>query len=192
LRHRYALDITVPLFYGLRRLWDADPEAQPLLAMLLATARDPVLRASADAVLGAPLGQPVHYRTLIPPVTEAFPDRYNEKTVAFVAQRLIASWTQSGHLARPSKRLGQAHVRSRAHGGPVATAYALFVGHLQGIGGEALFDTLWTRMLDAPPREIIEQAQEAARQGWIELRRGGGVTSVGFPELERNEKETGR
>src|ERR1700727_1493235 len=39
----YALDPEVPIFRILRRLWDVDSEPRPVLALLAALARDPLL-----------------------------------------------------------------------------------------------------------------------------------------------------
>ena len=56
LRELYALDPRVPIFRVLRRLWRVDVPGRPLLAMLCALARDPLLRATAPAVLALPVG----------------------------------------------------------------------------------------------------------------------------------------
>ena len=50
----YTLDRNILIFRALRDLWDADPEAQPMLALLCATARDPILRAVTPFVLALP------------------------------------------------------------------------------------------------------------------------------------------
>ena len=47
----YALDPTVPLFRVIRRLWGIDTAGRPLLALLCAIARDPLLGCSPE--LGA-------------------------------------------------------------------------------------------------------------------------------------------
>ena len=52
----YTLDPHVPIFRVLRRLWPVDPLGRPLLAMLCALARDPLLRSTAPAVLTLPPG----------------------------------------------------------------------------------------------------------------------------------------
>ena len=44
----YALDPAVPIFRTLRYFWSRDAAAQPLLALLCACARDPLLRQTAD------------------------------------------------------------------------------------------------------------------------------------------------
>lgn len=57
LRELYALDPAVPVFRALRDLWDEDAEGQPLLALLCAAARDPLLRATAELVLAMSPGE---------------------------------------------------------------------------------------------------------------------------------------
>ena len=50
----YALDPQVILFRVLRDLWVRNVTSRPLLALLLALARDPLLRATATAVVRTP------------------------------------------------------------------------------------------------------------------------------------------
>lgn len=188
LRDRYALDAAVPLFAGFRALWTVDAAGQSLLAMLLAAARDPVLRVGATVLAATPMGTTVDWHTFEVPIREAFIHQGSEKSVRFMAERQPASWMQSGYLRQetPSRR-----VRSRATSRPVTVAYALWLGHLTGLGGDALFTSPWVRMLDAPAEIVDEQAREAGRQGLIDLRRGGGVTSVGFRYLAGNQVGNG-
>lgn len=53
----YAMDPVVPVFRIFRELWEQDPEGRPLLALLCALARDPLLRGSVEAVLDAQIGR---------------------------------------------------------------------------------------------------------------------------------------
>jgi hypothetical protein len=55
----YALDPRCPLFRLLRHFWAADSASQPMLAFLVACARDPLLRASTPFLFTIPLGQTV-------------------------------------------------------------------------------------------------------------------------------------
>src|SRR5207245_1988278 len=52
----YALEPAVPMFRVLRRLWDLDSEGRPLLALLAALARDPLLASTARCILSLPNG----------------------------------------------------------------------------------------------------------------------------------------
>ena len=59
------------------------------------------------------------------------------------------------------------------------------LGHLEGVRGAALFDTIWARALDHPRHHLFEIAAVAAQRSLIDFRHSGGVTDVGFTELLR-------
>ena len=63
--------------------------------------------------------------------------------------------------------------------------YALLLGHLQGVRGPALFDTLWAQLLDQPTSHLFDLAATASQYGMLELRHAGGVVEVTFHELLR-------
>ena len=184
LRELYAVDERVPLFRALRELWDDDPLAQPLIAVLCAVARDPILRATTGTLLSLTPGTPVVWQMLEQAVSQTFPDRYNSTTRAAIAQHTLSTWRQSGHLGGQEKK-----VRTTVDCRPTAVAYALLLGYLCGERGEALFHTLWSRLLDAPTHILYEQALAASQRGWIEFRRAGSVTEVGFRHLLRTERQ---
>jgi hypothetical protein len=178
LRELYSLDQQVVLFPTLRELWNADVEARPLLALLCACARDPILRATASLIFATPEGERVTPHQVADAANAAFPGRWNPTMLANIGRHAASSWQQSGHLEGRAKK-----IRSRATARPCSTAYALLLGHLCGIRGEGLFETFWVQLLDASPHVVREQADVAARQGWIDLRRGGGVTEIEFSHL---------
>jgi hypothetical protein len=185
LRELYALDTDTTVFRMMRFFWDH--EARPLLALLCATARDPLLRATARAIVAVPADQPVTKALLEEALTAAVPGRFNSAMIQKIARYTASTWTQSGHL--------RGHVRKvRAH--PIATAataaYALVLGHLAGSSGQMLLTTLWARLLDLPTDRLIALAGEASRRGWIIFRRSGSVVEVRFPALLTSEEEEAR
>lgn len=180
LRELYAIDPAILLFRALRDLWDADIEAQPLLAILCALARDPSLRATAAAVLPEAPGAPVTALDLHEALMNRYPGNYSAAVANKVGRNAASSWTQSGHLVG---HVGK--VRAHATCRPPAVAYALLLGQLDGAVGEGLFGTFWARVLDAPLGVLHEQAFTASQRGWIDFRHGGGVTDVGFSFLCR-------
>jgi hypothetical protein len=101
-----------------------------------------------------------------------------------MAQHTLSSWRQAGLLGGQ-----QGKVRTSAACGPAAIAYALLLGHLCGARGEALFQTLWIRMLDTPVYILHERAQLASRRGWLEYRRSGGIVEISFRHLLRTDEE---
>ena len=74
----YALDPTVPIFRILRRLWDCDGRSHPLLALLCALARDPLLRATAPPVLATAPGTELARQHVTDAVRDAVGSRLNE------------------------------------------------------------------------------------------------------------------
>jgi hypothetical protein len=178
LRDLYALDPGVLLFQALRELWVDDREAQPLLALLCALARDVLLRSSAETIIRLAPGEAITPQELTAVVQAAFADRYSAASLHSLGKNLASSWQQSGHLA------GKLHkVRARANCRPNNVVYALMLGYVQGAQGAALFQTLWARVLDLPQHTLHEQAQAAAQRGWLEYRRAGDVVEIGFRHL---------
>src|SRR5215207_2612716 len=103
--------------------------------------------------------------------------------LANIGRHVASSWQQSGHL---QGRASKTRVQAAAH--PESTAYALFLGHLTGAGGERLFSTPWVALLDAPTHVLREHARAAARHGWLEYKSLGGVTEIDFPYLLRDQE----
>ena len=182
LRELYILRPDSILFRALRDLWATDSQSRPLLAVLCALARDPVLRASSAAIVGSSPGDTLTSADLAQAVSEQFPTSYAESTLAKIGRNTFSSWEQSGHL-RDAKRTTKQ--RTRADCRPANVVYALLLGYLQGVRGQALFDTLWARVLDQPRSHLFDLAAAASQQGMLEMRQAGGVVDVTFHELLR-------
>lgn len=182
LRRLYLLNPEAILFRALRDLWATDIEARPLLAGLCAMTQDTVLRATADLISRLNVGDEVVAPDFIVPIEEQFPGAYQQNTIETVAKKAYASWEQTGHLGEAQ---GGTRVRSRATCRPADVAYGLLLGHLDGHRGDALFDTVWARVLDQPRSHLEDQAFAASQRGMIEYRHAGGVIEVGFRELLR-------
>lgn len=178
LRELYALIPEDPLFGALRTLWLHDPPGRPLLALLCAVSRDALLRSTAELILETSPGSPVDARMLSEAVTSTLPDRLIPSILAKVGRNTASSWTQSGHLE------GRTHkVRVRAEASVGSVVYALLLGHLSGVRGLPLYETLWARLLDLPPNEIDALAFAASQRGLLEYRRMGEVAEFGFSQL---------
>jgi hypothetical protein len=154
LRELYGLDPRLAVFRCLRRLWEPDAEGRPLLAILCACARDPLLRMGATVVLQAPLGSVVSPGDFVDAIRKVAPDRFSLTSLEAIGNRMCASWTQSGHLVG-------GRVRRRAHPvvSPEATAYALVLGRLTGA---RVNDVHLTNAAKRSARERATHAMEAA------------------------------
>ena len=174
----YGLDPDVPLFRVLRRCWYTDREGQPLLALLLALARDPLLRVSASAVLRMRPGEELARQHMTDALRRAVGSRLSDSTLDKVVRNAASSWTQSGHLKGRGRKVRQWVVPT-----PAATAYALLLGYLAGTRGTALFESLWARALDSPASELQSLAMDARRLGFLDMSHSGGVINVSFSRL---------
>jgi hypothetical protein len=178
LRKLYGLDPSLAVFRCFRQLWERDSAGRPLLAILCACARDPLLRISAAVILRAPVGSVVGPNDFAQAIAEAAPDRFSPINLKAIGNRTCSSWTQSGHLAG-----GRVRKREHPSVSPEATAYALVLGRLTGARGPLLFSTFWATLLDASRGTLYERAAAASQRGWIDLRRAGSVVEVGFSRL---------
>jgi len=176
----YALDARVLLFRALRDLWKDDADAQPLLAFLCAVARDPILRVTADLILNLDKGAVVTPEMISQTVKGKIGKTYSAKAFATVGRNVASSWQQAGHLTGHKTKL-----RAQAHSTPANVAYALFLGYLSEARGQALFHTLWARLLDTPQAIMQERAVVASQRGWIDYRHAGNVIDIGFGYLLR-------
>jgi hypothetical protein len=174
----YSLDARVVLFRVLRDLWSRHATSRPLLALLLALARDPLLRATARAVIGTPFGHEFARQSMKDVLSEVVGDRLNEATLDKVVRNASSSWTQSGHLRGRGRKF-----RQRVEATPAATAYALLLGFAVGRRGRPLFETPWASMLDAGSNELIDVAVDAKRLGLLDLKQSGSMIDVSFPLL---------
>jgi len=174
----YGLDPGVPLFRVLLRCWYADPAGRPLLAILAAMARDPLLRATADIVLRMQPGEELARQQLTDAVSREAGRRLSESTLDKVVRNAASSWTQSGHLKGRGRKIRQLVIPT-----PVVTAYALFLGHIVGHRGTGLFRTLWAQALDAPIGKLVDLTVDAKRLGFLDMSQAGGVIDVAFSRL---------
>jgi hypothetical protein len=180
LRELYALDPQVLCYRALRDLWDVDSKSRPLLTLLCALARDPLLRATALAVTQAPEGAEVTAADLAAAVEAEYPGIYGNSIAAKIGRNAASSWTQSGHLVGRTNK-----IRKRVDPTPAVVSYALLAGHTEGLRGPVLFDTLWCGVLDRPHDRLVDLARRASQRGLLEYQQGGGVTEIGFRALLR-------
>jgi len=152
----YALDLEIPLFRILRRLWDDEPTSRPLLALLAALARDPLLMATAQAIV---------------PLADATLDK--------VIRNAASSWSQSGHLSGRTFK-----IRRRVQPTPRALAFALYLGVGSGFRGEELLSSGWVKTLDCSPSQALNLAIEAKRLGLLDLRVAGDVFDLSLERLD--------
>lgn len=179
----YALDGGVLLFRILRQLWQTDEKGRPLLALLLAMARDPLLRLTAPPVLRLRPGEEIWRQALTDALNRGTGARFNEEVLDKIVRNASASWTQSGHLEGRSRK-----IRKAVGPTPGAVTFALLLGYVLGARGAVLFETLWAKSLDASTDELIFLAMDAKRIGLLDLKAAGGIVEVSLSRLLTEEE----
>jgi len=178
LRELYALDEATPIFGLLRRLYATDTGSLNLLALPVAWARDPLLRATTQAMIDASEGDQVEVATLARTLEVAFPNQYSELNRNKIARNAASSWTQSGHLVGRTTK-----IRHQIKPTTVAVTMALFLGHIAGYHGAAVFSNPWCQLLDLDCDRARTMGIEAHRAGLLNLRALGEVVELNFPRL---------
>jgi len=188
LKALYGRDSEIAVFRILRRLWDdAGSESRPLLAMLCAQARDPLLRLSSPPVLETASGTTVDRRRIEEAVASGAPERFSESSTRAIARNVLSSFTQSGHLEGRTVK-----VRVRARATPVSATYAFVLAYLEGYRAQRILGAPWSALLDATPAELGALAQAASRRGLCDFRQVGDVVELRFPALLTSaEEQTG-
>jgi len=169
----YGLDPRLPLFRVLRRVWPLDEAGRPLIALLCALCRDPLLRATAYTVIELPMNAELVRGSLLDAIRESVGPRLNDSILDKVARNAGSSWSQSGHLEGRVRK-----IRQRVLPTAGATAYALWLGSLEDLAGEQLLSSRWARILDATGSSLVDHVLQAKQLGLIDARIGGGVVEI--------------
>jgi hypothetical protein len=180
----YGLDPKLPLFRALRRLWDVDPAAQPMLALLAALARDSLLKRTQAFILSRPVGAFVARSDWEERLGVDHQDRFSPASLKSFAQNVAGTWTSAGFLTGRIRKS-----RSIPTISPVVVAFALFLGHLEGLSGQRLFASEWINLLPGSPGELEALANSASHRGLLVFLSGGGVIEVRFPDFLTQEEE---
>lgn len=178
LRELYGLDESIPIFRILVQLWKRDPKSLPLLAILAALARDPLLRATAKPVVGLAPGAELMRDAIRDQISGAVGSRLNPSTIDKVIRNAASSWAQSGHLTgRTFKR------RTPVVATPTALAFAIWLAQAAGIQGDAPLSSGWVAVLDLEGPELRILLERARAAGLLQLRQFGDRTELDASRL---------
>lgn len=173
LRGLYGIGSELAVSRVLAALWRLDPVGRPLLALLCALARDPLLRDSAEVIVPASAGMPIRWPLIADRLVSAHSDRFSPKMLKSLSQNCASSWTQSGHLqGKVAKR------RARPMASPASVAYAAWLATLAGFGGPALMDSPWLDVLDRSRDERLGLLRQAEALGLTRVRAAGEMVEI--------------
>jgi hypothetical protein len=175
----YVLTPEIAIFRVLRRLWEAGSNSQPLLAILAALARDPLLIATSEAIVPLAEGIELRRRAMAEQLRAAVGDRLSDATLDKAVRNTASSWTQSGHLSGRTFK-----VRRQVTATPATVAFALYLGNCAGFRGDELLTSGWIKTLDCFPSRALDLAIEAKRLGLLDLRVAGDVFDLNLDRLD--------
>ena len=180
----YGMSPHIPLFRVFRQLWGLSEEAQPLLALQLAIARDPLLRGSVEIITALKPGQILPRSVMEEHLAKDGPDRFSLASRQSFARNLSGTWTQSGYLVGRTKKY-----RTDPKVTYVNVVFALILGHFHGLSGKRLFDSYWIKLLPADETTMYELAYRATLRGLINFKQASEVVEVSFAPLNLLVKE---
>ena len=172
----YGFDTTYPIFRALRRLWSLDEAAQPLLALAVALARDPLLRGTQAFIVGQAPGTQVTREETEAFLDRSHPQRFSPASLRSFAQNVAGTWTAAELLAGHRRKL-----RSQPAKRPESIALLLFLAYLEGRTGQRLFTSDWTSLIGGSPDELEALTNSASHRGLLVFMNAGGVKEVRFP-----------
>jgi len=180
----YGLDSANVIFRALRRLWPLQDAAQPLLALAMALARDPMLRVTQPFIGSQAVGSPIPRESVEAFLSNAYPGRFSSASLKSFAQNVLGTWTAAG-LVHGRVRKQRAAFEPQ----PESVAMLLLLGYLEGRSGQRLFASDWMRLLEGSPGEPEELAKSASHRGLLVFMSAGGVKEVRFPGYLMPEEE---
>jgi len=183
LKELYGIDPDLLYFKVMRDLWNVNQDSQPLLALLLSLARDPLLRISATPVIKTPFGKEFSRQTMTDALSEETEGRFNASTLDKIVRNASSSWTQSGHLNGRARKF-----RTQVYPTPVVCAFALFIAYSLGLRGQSLFDSPWGKVLDLDSADFRALADDAKRMGFLDIKSMGTIVDVSFPQFLGDKK----
>lgn len=173
LNELYGLTDPPPLAAVFLELARRDPGGLALHCLLMGLARDPLLRDTAAAILPAAVGDRVQWPVVASALESLHPARFSPKSLRTLSQNCASTWTQSGHLEGPVRKL-----RRRVKPTAANVAFAALLGSICGYGGPVLLSSSWLKALDLSPDGALDLLRQAEAMGLARVRAAGDVVEI--------------
>jgi hypothetical protein len=177
LKRLYGLDPALALFRDLARLWPMDAPGRPMLAALLAFAREPLLHKCLAMVASHPPGSALGRADFEQWVRDVAPGQYSATMYRSFSHNLYASFFQFGYLGAAS---GKSRLRQTPTVTAAVTAYAAFLDWLEGRNGMTLLGSRYSAALQLTTATHIDLLTSAGRQNLMRVAYSGGVLELDF------------
>lgn len=169
----YGLSRQPPLTRALFALWRNDLPGRRLLALLVALARDPLLRDTAVVIMDGSPGTALKRPSFEAALLVAHPARFSDTMLRSLAQNCASTWTQSGHLEGAVNK-----IRRRVSPTPGTVALAALLATASGFGGPSILSSAWLKVLDLSPESALDRLRQAEALGLARIRSAGDVTEI--------------
>lgn len=169
----YGLSDTSPISNAFKALIRQDRQGLALHCLLMAIARDPLLRDSASTITSAFPGDPVQWPVIAKSLESQHPSRFTVKMVKSLSQNCASTWTQSGHLEGAYRK-----IRRRVTPTAANVAFATLLATVCGFGGPALLGSPWLQILDLSTDRALDMLRQAEAQGMARVRSAGEVIEI--------------
>ncbi len=182
LKQLYSFNKSDNYFTGLKHFWQIIPnESKPILALLFSIHTDNLLSESIDVVNKNSIGIKVSVDSFVENLDLFHPKRFSEITSRSVAKNIASSWKQAGFILGKVK-----NIRVQPEIDYSVVAFALFLGYLDNLRGEFLFNSKYTRALSIPESKLRDLAFEASKRDLLSYQYSGSVTTITFNQLFKN------
>lgn len=180
----YSLDTANPIFRALRHLWPRNEAAQPMLALAVALARDPLLQSTQPVIQAQALGAPVPRECFEAFFSTNCQDRFSPASLQSIAQNVGGTWTAAGLLQGRTRK-----IRVQPDPQPESVTMLLFLGYLEGRTGQRLFSSDWLSLFGTSADALEAMASAASNRGLLVFMNAGGVKEVRFPDYLTPEED---
>lgn len=174
----YGFSNELAIFRAQSYLWERDDEGKCQVALLVAFARDSVLRESAPFILSMKDGEPYERVDLEEYIEAKHPDRFSKSMLKSLAQNLAGTWTRSGYLVGRNKKIRRCIDPTAG-----AMVMALVMSYLRGSRGMLTFESEYVKLLGCNRATAIELARTASQRGWLDMKHIGDVVEFSFPKI---------
>lgn len=182
LKQLYGFNDKDSYFSGFKFFWKLSvTESKPILALLFAIHSDDLIAESIDVVLKRSTDTKVNIEAFEENIETFHPKRYSYNTRKSLAQNIASSWKQAGFILGKVK-----NIRVQPEIDYSVVAFALFLGYLDNLRGEFLFNSKYTRALSVSESKLRDLAFEASKRDLLSYQYAGSVTTITFNQLFKN------
>jgi hypothetical protein len=179
LKRLYGFELNDQSFVVFKYLWkNTNTSNKPILALLLAIKNDDLLAESIQVLESKTLGEKVSIELFEEVIENFHPKKYTDNTRKSLAQNIASSWKQAGFILGKVK-----NIRVQPEIDYSVVAFALFLGYLDNLRGEFLFNSKYTRALSIPESKLRDLAFEASKRDLLSYQFAGSVTTITFNQL---------